>query len=90
MGFAGYTEEFIGLGSVAFPLENQTAAESLQYASVGLIPTHRGHLQNDQYVPADIFNDHDVSGVALCWSRMVRGMKPQSGTCTRTSSSHLG
>ena len=64
-GHVGHTEEFFGLGSVAFPVEQKAAAEMLRWEDVGVSDSHCGRFQNGRYVPADAFNREELNGVAL-------------------------
>lgn len=54
----GYRSEFFGAGSLAVPLKNRAAANSLDWTNIGLSHSHRGSFQRGRYVPADIFDGY--------------------------------
>ena len=55
-GHVGYKSEVFAVGSVAVPVGKIVEAEKLGWMDVGLIRSHRPTLENDQYIPADIFD----------------------------------
>jgi hypothetical protein len=63
-GYAGYTSEFFGVGSLAVPLDKRIGAEALRWHDLGLAYAHKGGVDRGRYVPADIFEDSRV-GQAL-------------------------
>jgi hypothetical protein len=73
MGFAGYWEEFSGVGSVGIPLDKKDAAAGLGWRDIGLGYAHRPSVEDGRYTPADVFidfaRDEDLSGVPLVLSQ---------------------
>ena len=67
-GHIGYTEEFLGLTSVAIPLGKKSLAEKLEWTDIGIRSSHRGGVEkNGQYIPADQFDGYglNLDGVFL-------------------------
>jgi hypothetical protein len=66
-GTLGYWEEFFGAGSIAVPLDKKTSAETLGWSEFGLMNGHRGGMEGDRYVPADVFDGYGLhlNAVAL-------------------------
>jgi hypothetical protein len=72
-GFAGYQEEFFGLGSVAIPRDKRAAAAALGWDDVGLRYKPQPRAEEGRYTPSDVFMDHDgdegLNGVPLVLSQ---------------------
>jgi hypothetical protein len=64
-GHCGFREEYFGAGSIAVPLDRKADAEKLDWSDVGLRHSHGGGMDGRRYVPADIFEDGDLKGLAL-------------------------
>jgi hypothetical protein len=66
-GHAGYKSEFYGVATLAIPTENKREAEELGRTGAGIDQQHSGRLEEDKYVPADIYQDNcgAFSGVHL-------------------------
>lgn len=64
----GYTNEFFGCGSVAFPPENREVAESLSWGEIGIGTTIAPYAYEDGYYSAIDeyqYNDKDPIGIHL-------------------------
>ena len=57
-GVTGFQEEFYGVGSIAVPLCYKTFAEQLDWMDVGISYTHSGYVEDDKYIPVNIFHDY--------------------------------
>jgi hypothetical protein len=66
-GHAGYKSEFLGVGTLAIPTEYKREAEVLGWTDVGIGHQHSGRVEDDKYIPADIYQDYRgaFSGVHL-------------------------
>jgi hypothetical protein len=64
---AGYKSEFYGVGTLAIPTENKREAEELGWTDVGIGHQHSGRVEEDKYLPADVYQDRRgaFSGVHL-------------------------
>lgn len=64
----GYTHEFFGCGSVAFPPEHQEVAEQLDWSSIGIMHSARPYAYEDGYyssIEQYQYNDKEPIGVHL-------------------------
>jgi len=57
-GHAGHKEEFFGAGSLAIPIDQKEFAEELGWSDVGIGSNHSGYIQDDEYIPANIYKDY--------------------------------
>lgn len=66
-GYAGYKEEFYGVGTLAVPIENKIETEKLGWTDVGINHQHFGCVEEGKYKPADIYQDYqsEFSGLHL-------------------------
>src|SRR5688500_14449201 len=64
-GYAGYRKEFLGVGTVAVPLSQRTQGAGLDWHSLGLMSSHSGCVEADEYVPCDVLRDVGLLGVRL-------------------------
>jgi hypothetical protein len=55
---AGYKSEFYGVGTLAVPTANKREAEELGWTDVGILHHHSGRVEENKYIPADIYQDH--------------------------------
>ena len=60
-GYDGYSEEFFGAGSAAFPLEGRDKSLKLGWMDVGISHNHKGWAEGDSYYPATEFRLYDDS-----------------------------
>ena len=65
IGHVGYRSEFYGVGSVAVPLVQRAAAQELEWSDIAIAHSHAGVIQDGRYIPADVFEDRDVTGICL-------------------------
>lgn len=74
----GYREEFFGAGSIAIPLDKRVGAETLGWNDIGLRYTHRGGMDGDRYVAADVFDGYgsNLNAVALVLAQDGNGEDP--------------
>jgi hypothetical protein len=64
-GLVGYSEEFIGYGSVMVPVNKKSFVEKLSWNDIGIRHTHSCSFHNDRYIPSDIYYNNDFEGVNL-------------------------
>jgi hypothetical protein len=66
-GTEGFQEEFIGVGSVAFSLDDRAEAENLNWSDIGLRADHHPYVQDEKYFSADQFHrdSRNLNGVHL-------------------------
>lgn len=57
-GYAGYKSEFFGAGSLAVPIEKKTNAEKLGWMDVGISHSQSGYIQDDEYIPSNVYKDY--------------------------------
>ena len=58
-GYAGFKEEFYGVGTLTVPIENRREAEKLGWMNIGLSHQHSGGFEDGKYVPADIYQHYN-------------------------------
>lgn len=58
-GYVGYKEEFLGVGSVAFPMEYREKAKSLNWMEIGLRHSQGVWASSDYYKPAEVYQYED-------------------------------
>ncbi|NLN43300.1 MAG: hypothetical protein GX152_03685 [Methanosarcina sp.] len=56
-GHEGYISEFLGVGSIAVPINHKKDAEKLGWDDVGIRLSHSGCVENEEYTPAHIYKD---------------------------------
>jgi len=66
-GHAGYRSEFFGVGTLAVPTEKRVEAEKLGWMDVGIRHQHSGYVEEDNYIPADVYQHYraEFSGLHL-------------------------
>lgn len=70
-GYEGYKEDFFGSGSIAVPTNNLEAVKELDWMDIGISHHHFGYVQDEAYLPADIYRDHrEFDGVHLVLDQM--------------------
>jgi hypothetical protein len=57
-GYNGYKSEFFGAGSLAVPIEQKTLADKLGWMDVGISHSHSGYIQDDEYIPSNVYKDY--------------------------------
>lgn len=74
-GYAGYKEEFFGVGSVAVPFEKKADAEFIDWQELGIRSNHCGVWQDDMYQPAAMYKPwrHDFIGEHLVLDQLGEG-----------------
>lgn len=77
IGHLGYRTEFYGVGTLAVPLAQKAAAEKLEWMDVGISHAHAGAIDNGRYVPADVFEDRDVTGIHLALEQRGTSLDPR-------------
>jgi hypothetical protein len=58
-GYAGYIDEFFGLGSVAFPMDRREDTKKLRWSDIGLGHSQGVWATSDYYKPVGIYQYHD-------------------------------
>lgn len=58
IGYEGYKSNFFGAGSLAIPLDYKTEAEKLDWMDIGISYDHCGYIQDEEYVPSNIYKDY--------------------------------
>ncbi len=78
IGDLGYRAEFLGLGSVAFPLAKRSDAKGLGWSDIGLGHTQGVYASSKFYKPADVhWQDDGIDlGVELVLDQSFSGMEP--------------
>ena len=71
-GYIGYKEDFFGSGSIAVPTIHLDAAKELGWMDIGIIHQHSSRVEDDAYIPADIYKDYrgEFNGVHLVLDQM--------------------
>ena len=71
-GYLGYKEDFFGSGSIAVPTIHLDAAKELGWMDIGISHQHSGRVEDDAYIPADIYKDYrgEFNGVHLVLDQM--------------------
>jgi len=79
LGHLGYCEEFFGVGSIAVPLAQRSAAEVLGWSDVGIGHDHRSYVEGGNYVTADTYHSHrgELTGFALVLQQRGNGQDQQ-------------
>lgn len=72
-GFAGYKLEFFGAGSLAVPVDKKTEAEKLDWNDVGISHCHSGYIQDDEYIPSNVYKMYDGKLTGECLVLEQRG-----------------
>jgi hypothetical protein len=72
-GFAGYKLEFFGAGSLAIPVDKKTEAEKLGWNDVGISHCHSGYIQDDEYIPSNVYKVYDGKLTGECLVLEQRG-----------------
>lgn len=77
-GLNGHVEEFFGAGTLAVPSEHRAAVERLGWMDIGISRNHRPYVENNRYVPADVYLAHGGTelGVNLVMESSVSGPEP--------------
>ena len=77
-GYEGYREDFFGSGSIAVPTIHLQAAKELDWMDIGISQHHFGYVEDEAYIPADIYRDHSgFDGVHLVLYQMSYDDDPQ-------------
>lgn len=79
-GFHGYKSDFFGLGSVAFTIEQLDKVKELTWSDIGIGRQHSGHVDNNNYIPAEVFRDtwRQVDGINLVLEQQSEGDFPRA------------
>ncbi len=77
-GYEGYKKDFFGTGSIAVPTKNKNTVKKLAWMDIGISHQHSGHIEDDIYVPADIYRDYqgEFEGVHLVLNQLSYGDEP--------------
>jgi hypothetical protein len=77
-GYEGYKKDFFGTGSIAVPKKNKNTVKKLGWMDIGISHQHSGHIEDDIYVPADIYRDYqgEFEGVHLVLNQLSYGDEP--------------
>ncbi|WP_372999762.1 hypothetical protein [Lutispora sp.] len=57
-GFIGHKSEFFGASSLAIPLIYKSEAEKLSWNDIDISHDHCGYIQDEEYIPSNIFKDY--------------------------------
>lgn len=60
-GFAGYKEEYYGVGSILVPLAKKEEAEKIEWNDLGLNSSYGGYVQDGEYISAYSYRNWNVS-----------------------------
>jgi len=69
----GYKDEFLGIGTAAFPLDQKMEALETDWGRVGLLHSFGGYVDGDCYVPSDELDCGDAQGLALVLEQHLPG-----------------
>lgn len=58
-GYLGYIEEYLGVSSIAVPLSQRPEAEKLGWTDIGTRSSHRGYVENGEYITAQTYHNND-------------------------------
>ena len=76
-GFLNYKEDFFGAGSIAFPIKQEEQVKKLGWINIGIDHQHTGEIDNDAYIPADIYTHYEgFEGVHLVLNQVLTGDEP--------------
>jgi hypothetical protein len=64
-GFVGFREEFFGVGALAVSISERSEVDNLGWSEIGISHDHRGWVQEDRYIPADIYEYYQGKVVGL-------------------------
>lgn len=64
-GYVGYKEEFFGSGCIAVPNDMRDHADKLEWTDIGINHHHSGLVENDQYIPSDLYIDYSSELIGL-------------------------
>ena len=75
-GYSGYIQEFLGVGTLAVPTIHRRNAEKLGQEEIGFSHQNSGYVENDEYVPADVYNDYrsELSGTHLVLDQLFNSV----------------
>lgn len=91
-GYIGYKEDFFGSGSIAVPIIHLDAAKKLGWMDIGIGHQHSGHVEDDVYIPADIYKDYrgEFNSVHLVLEQMSHDDDPHIWHLNQDLSLSLG
>ncbi len=75
-GHLGHRLEFYGVGTVAVPVTQKSAAEKLGWMDIGISHSHFGAVIDEIYYPADAFEGRGISGVHLVLDQQGNSADP--------------
>ncbi len=58
-GYVGYKDEFLGVGSVVFPIDHREKAKSLRWPDIGIGHSQRVWATSEYYKPVDVYQYED-------------------------------
>lgn len=64
-GYADFSEEFIGAGSLMIPMNQEKLKEKLQWMDIGIINNQRSSLRDGNYVCSDLYKGENIDGINL-------------------------
>lgn len=64
-GYAGFSEEFIGTGSLMVPMNQEKLKENLQWMDIGIINNQRSLLRDEIYISSDLYKGENIDGINL-------------------------
>lgn len=78
-GEAGFKEEYYGVGTLAFPLNEKTAAEELGWSEIGLSHEHSGYMEEGAYIPCDVYSHYNgnLTGIHLVLDQPGTALDPE-------------
>lgn len=72
-GFVGYKLEFFGAGSLAVPVDKKTETEKLGWSDIGISHCHSGYIEDNEYIPSNIYKMYDGTLTGECLVLEQRG-----------------
>ena len=79
-GLIGYRKELLGVVSLAVDIKQKDAMFQFDWQNINLSHNYRGFVENEQYLPADIYKSHDdqIEGIFLVMIQPATGDLPES------------
>jgi hypothetical protein len=74
-GYEGYISDYLGVGTLAVPMEQREKAEKLGWSDIGISHSHSSYVRDDEeYVCADQYDTgHEAFGLHLVIEQHIEG-----------------
>lgn len=66
-GHSGFKEDFLGIGTLAVPIDARQLADQLEWMDIGISHHHRGQTEGSEYLPCDVYElgEEGIVGIHL-------------------------